>query len=214
MIKRRFENETVDVVIVGAGAAGGVLAKELSEAGMSVVVLDAGPIRDPQHDFASDELSMKQLGWQDTRIVDGRHPLEMGHNNSGFGVGGGTLHFTGVFLRFHESDFKTKSIDGVGQDWPIHYKDLEPYYTKIEKEIAVSGPRYFPWGNFNGPYPYPERDPLSPNAYLFQKGCEQLGIPSVTAPLAILSAPFEGRPPCINRGFCNQGCMLIQNSAH
>lgn len=207
MIKRRFENDIVDVVIVGAGAAGGVLAKELSEAGMSVVVLDAGPFRDPQHDFASDELSMKQLGWQDTRIADGRHPLEMGHNNSGFGIGGGTQHFTGVFLRFHESDFKTKSIDGVGEDWPLHYKDLEPYYTKIEKEIAVSGPRYFPWGNFNGPYPYPERDPLSPNAYLFQQGCEQLGIPSVTAPLAILSAPFEGRPPCINRGFCNQGCM-------
>lgn len=60
-MKRKYENETVDVVIVGAGAAGGVLAKELSEAGMRIVVLDAGPFRDPQHDFASDELAMKQL---------------------------------------------------------------------------------------------------------------------------------------------------------
>ncbi len=204
---RKFAKEEVDVVIVGAGAAGGVLAKELAEAHMKVVVLDAGPFRDPQKDFASDELTGKNLGWQDTRIVDGKHPLTMGHNNSGRGVGGGTVHFTGVFLRFHDVDFKARTIDGVADDWPISYEDLEPYYDKIEKEIAVSGPKYFPWGNFHGPYPFPEREPLSPNAYMFQNGCEKLGIESVVTPLAILSAPFEGRPPCINRGFCNQGCM-------
>ena len=207
MNNRKYANETVDAVIVGAGAAGGVLAKELSEAGMKVVVLDAGPMWDPQKDFASDELAMKRLGWQETRIVDGQNPITMGHNNSGRGIGGGTTHFTGVFLRFHDVDFKAKTIDGVAEDWPITYEDLEPYYTKIEKEIAVSGPKYFPWGNFHGPYPYPEREPLSPNAYMFQNGCDKLGIESVVAPLAILSAPFEGRPPCINRGFCNQGCM-------
>jgi choline dehydrogenase-like flavoprotein len=207
MITRKYADEEVDVVIVGAGAAGGVLAKELAEAGMKVVILDAGPIRDPQHDFASDELSMQRLGWQDTRIVDGTHPLKMGHNNSGRGVGGGTVHFTGVFLRFHETDFKARSWDGVADDWPISYEDLAPYYDKVERDIAVSGPKYFPWGSFHGPYPYPERHPLSPNAYMFREGCEKLGIRSVTTPLAILSAPFEGRPPCINRGFCNQGCM-------
>lgn len=207
MIQRRFAKDEVDVVIIGAGAAGGVLAKELSEAGMTVVVLEAGPMLNPQNEFASDELHMKKLGWQDTRIVDGADPLQMGNNNSGRGVGGGTVHFTGVFLRFHASDFRTRSHDGVGEDWPITYQDLSPYYDKIEKEIAVSGPKHFPWGEFHGPYPYPERDPLSPNAYMFQRGCEKLGIQSVVAPLAILSAPFEGRPPCINRGFCNQGCM-------
>ncbi|CAG7650416.1 GMC family oxidoreductase [Paenibacillus allorhizosphaerae] len=206
-MKRKYGDETVDVVIVGAGAAGGVLAKELSEFGMKVMVLDAGPLRDAQHDFASDELSMQSLGWQDTRIVDGSDPLQMGHNNSGYGIGGGTVHFTGVFLRFHESDFQTRTIDGVGEDWPITYDDLEPYYTKVEKEIAVSGPKHFPWGRFHGPYPYPERDPISPNAQIFSIGCEKLGIPWVVTPLAILSAPFEDRPPCINRGFCNQGCM-------
>lgn len=199
--------EDADVVIIGAGAAGGVLAKELSEAGVRVVVLEAGPLRDPQKDFASDELAMTALGWQETRLVDGAHPLKMGHNNSGKGVGGGTLHWTGVMLRFHASDFRTKTLDGVGEDWPITYEDLAPYYDKIDKQVAVSGPRHFPWGEFHGPYPYPERDPLSPNAYLFLKGCEKLQIPAVTTPLAILSAPFEGRPPCINRGFCNQGCM-------
>ncbi len=207
MLHRKYKNEEVDVVIVGAGAAGGVLAKELSEAGMSVVILDAGPFRDPQKDFASDELSMQNLGWQDTRIVDGNNPLNMGHNNSGRGIGGGTVHFTGVFLRFHDADFKMKTMEGLGYDWPIDYNELEPYYAKTEKDIAVSGPKHFPWGNFHGPYPYPEREMLSPNAYMFQNGCDKLGIRSVVAPLAILSAPFEGRPPCINRGFCNQGCM-------
>lgn len=206
-LQRKYGNEQVDAVIVGAGAAGGVLAQQLSEAGMRVVVLEAGPFRDPQHDFASDELAMKSLGWEETRLVDGANPLKMGHNNSGRGVGGGTTHFTGVFLRFHESDFRTRSLDGVGEDWPIGYSDLEPYYSQVEKAIAVSGPKFFPWGSYHGPYPYPEREPLSPNAYLFMNGCEKLGIRSSVPPLAILSAPFEGRPPCINRGFCNEGCM-------
>jgi hypothetical protein len=71
-MNRKYQNEEVDVVIVGAGAAGGVLAHELSRAGLKVVVIDAGPMRDPQKDFASDELAMKKLGWQDTRIVDGK----------------------------------------------------------------------------------------------------------------------------------------------
>ncbi|HUW63451.1 MAG TPA: GMC family oxidoreductase [Spirochaetia bacterium] len=196
-----------DICIVGAGAAGGVLAYELSKAGFKVVVIEAGPFWDPATDFASDELAMRRLGWNDTRLVTGKNPLTMGSNNSGRGVGGGTVHFTGVFYRFHESDFRVKTVDGVAEDWPITYADLEPYYSKIEKDIAVSGPKHFPWGPFHGPYPYPEREPISANAELFRKGCENLGVRSVVAPLAILSAPFDGRPPCINRGFCNQGCL-------
>lgn len=203
---RKYGNEEVDVCIVGAGAAGGLLAHRLARAGLSVVVIEAGPYWDPATDFASDELSMQRLGWQDTRFVSGNDPLKMGHNNSGRGIGGGTTHFTGVFLRFHESDFRTYTTDGVGVDWPITYQDLEPYYDQIEKEIAVAGPRYFPWGSFRGPYPYPERDRLSANAMVFRRGCEALGIKSVSTPLAIITAPFDGRPPCINRGFCNQGC--------
>ncbi|WP_340673521.1 GMC family oxidoreductase [Brevibacillus agri] len=206
-MENRKYADGADVCIVGAGAAGGVLAYELAKAGLRVVVLEAGPFWDPQRDFASDELEMQRLAWQETRLVAGNDPLRLGHNNSGRGVGGGTVHFTGVFLRFHESDFMTKTIDGVGEDWPITYRDLAPYYDKIEREIAVSGPSHFPWGAFQGPYPYPVREPISANAQLFREGCDKLGIESVVAPLAILSAPFDGRPPCINRGFCNQGCM-------
>ncbi|WNC15341.1 GMC family oxidoreductase [Brevibacillus brevis] len=204
--KRKYA-DGADVCIVGAGAAGGVLAYELAKAGLRVVVIEAGPFWDPQSDFASDELSMRRLAWQETRLVAGRDPLRLGHNNSGRGVGGGTVHFTGVFLRFHESDFRTRTIDGVGEDWPITYHDLAPYYDKIEREIAVSGPSHFPWGAFQGPYPYPVREPISANSQLFREACQKLGYDSVVAPLAILSGPFDGRPPCINRGFCNQGCM-------
>ncbi|MDF2679721.1 MAG: family oxidoreductase [Brevibacillus sp.] len=206
MDKRKYADDA-DVCIVGAGAAGGVLAYELAKAGLRVVVIEAGPFWDPQSDFASDELSMRSLAWQETRLVAGKDPLRLGHNNSGRGVGGGTVHFTGVFLRFHESDFRTKTLDGVGEDWPITYQDLAPYYDKIEREIAVSGPAHFPWGSFRGPYPYPVREPISANSQLFREACEKLGYDSVVAPLAILSAPFDGRPPCINRGFCNQGCL-------
>ncbi len=206
LTRRKYETDA-DVCIVGAGAAGGVMAYELAKAGLKVVVIEAGPFWNPQTDFASDELSMQQLGWQDTRMVSGKEPLQLGHNNSGRGVGGGTTHFTGVFLRFHESDFRTRTVDGVGEDWPLSYADLAPYYDKIETEIAVSGPKHFPWGAYHGPYPYPEREPISANAELFRIGCEKLSIRSVVTPLAINAAPFDGRPPCINRGFCNQGCM-------
>ncbi|PWK13441.1 GMC family oxidoreductase [Tumebacillus permanentifrigoris] len=206
-LNHRKYPEDADVVIVGAGTAGGIMAYELARSGLKVVVIEAGPFWNPQSDFASDELSMQHLGWQDTRIVDGTDPLRMGKNNSGRGVGGGSTHWTGVFLRFHESDFRMKTVEGIGADWPITYDDLEPFYRYMEKEIAVSGPKHFPWGAFRGPYPYPERDPLSANAEMFRIGCEQLGIRSVVTPLAINSAPFDGRPPCINRGFCNEGCM-------
>lgn len=206
MNHRKYGDKEVDVCIVGMGAAGGVLAYELSKAGLEVVGIEAGPFWNPQTDFASDELHSLSLNWQDTRLSGGNDALEFGSNNSGRGVGGGTTHFTGVFLRFHESDFRVRSTDGVAEDWPISYWDLEPYYRKIENDIKVSGPKHLPWGTFRGPYPYPVREPISANSQIFREGCEALGIRSSVAPLAILSAPFDGRPPCTNRGFCNEGC--------
>jgi choline dehydrogenase-like flavoprotein len=200
--------QEADICIVGAGAAGGVLAKELAEQGLSVVLLEAGEWWDPQKDWVSDELVMNdQLAWTDLRLVDGQDPIKMGHNNSGKGVGGGTQHFTGVALRLHPSDFRVRSLDDVADDWPITYDEMAPYYEKIEYENAVGGPKNWPWGGQRGAFRYPERDPVSANAEIFMIGCARLGIAARVAPSFILSAPFEGRPPCTNRGFCNQGCM-------
>jgi len=207
MKHRKYARDEVDVVIVGLGAAGGVLIRDLAKAGLSVVGIEAGPFWNPQTDFASDELYARRLAWQDTRLSTGNDPITFGSNNSGRGIGGGTVHFTGVFYRFHKSDFMVRTLDGVAEDWPITYEDLAPYYDKIERELKISGPKEFPWGEFHGPYPYPEREPINGNAQIFRKGCEALGIRSTVAPLAILSAPYAGRPPCINRGFCNQGCL-------
>src|SRR5690625_2854078 len=183
---RKYGQDTADVCIVGAGAAGGILAQRLAEVGMRVVVIEAGPFWDPAGDFASDELEMMKLGWQETVLVEGSDAPKMGHNNTGRGVGGGTAHWTGIFLRFHPSDFNTYTSDGVGVDWPLTYDELEPYYDALEREIAVSGPKRFPWGAFRGPYPYPERNPISANSQVFRRGCEALGIESSVAPLAIL----------------------------
>lgn len=85
--KRKFGDQEVDVVIVGLGAAGGVLIYELAKAGLQVVGIEAGPFWDPQTDFASDELHARSLAWNDTRLSTGQNALQFGANNSGRGVG-------------------------------------------------------------------------------------------------------------------------------
>jgi len=97
--------EDPDVCIIGTGAAGGILAKELAEAGFKVVALEAGPYWVPERDFYSDEKAASQLYWSDRRITGGKDPVELAGNVTGRGVGGSTVHYSMVALRFHESDF-------------------------------------------------------------------------------------------------------------
>ncbi len=205
--------DEVDVLIVGAGAAGGVLSKELAEAGFRVVVLEAGPHWVPERDFVSDEKGAQQIYWTDPRITAGKDPLELGANVTGKGVGGSTVHFSMVALRMHESDFMVHSRDGVAEDWPIRYADLEPYYDAVEQELGISGPVSWPWGPpRKGPYPYREH-PLNSVAQLFVRGCEKLGITWSPCPLATISAPKDDRPPCVYRGFCVYGCSTNAKSS-
>ena len=205
---RRFaENETVDYCVVGVGSAGGVLIQRLARAGFRVVALEAGPFWDTEKDWVSDEKGSHELYWNDLRITGGTHPLALGSNNSGKGVGGGSVHWAAFAPRFHPSDFRVHTQDGVGVDWPISYWDLKPYYELLEREIPIAGPAWFPWGDPHG-HPYGPH-PLGGVGDVLVRGCTKLGIRSVAGgPVAILSASHGNRPHCIYRGFCLQGCKV------
>jgi choline dehydrogenase-like flavoprotein len=203
---RRFDDrDEVDIIVVGCGAGGGVLAQRLARAGWSVVAMDAGPHWDPDRDWVSDERGSHHLYWTEPRVIAGDDPVPLGANNSGRGVGGGTVHFAGYTPRFHPSDFHTYSTDGVGADWPIGYDDLAPYYRQIEEELPVAG-QPWPWGD---PHRYPHSPhPVSGEGLLFVRGCQRLGIDVRVGPVAITNGRFGNRPHCIYRGFCLQGCKV------
>src|SRR6478609_8673835 len=147
-------NEAVDFVIVGTGAGGGTLACKLAEYGFSVVALDAGPYFRPLEDFASDESEQTKLYWTDDRIVDGANPIQLGSNNSGKAVGGSTVHFSMIQLRFRPEWFKSRTKLGYGFDWPVSYEEMAPYYDEAERAAGVAGPVHYPWGPARGRYPY------------------------------------------------------------
>ena len=147
------------------------------------------------------------LYWNDLRITGGEHPLALGANNSGRGVGGGSVHWASFTPRFHPSDFEVYTRDGVGADWPIDYADIEPYYQLLEQELPVAGPAWYPWGKPHG-HPYAPH-PMGGVGDTLIEGCTRLGIPvSAGGPVAILSASHGDRPHCIYRGFCIQGCKV------
>jgi choline dehydrogenase-like flavoprotein len=203
---RRFaDTDEVDAVIVGCGAGGSTMLQRLSHAGWSCVAIEAGPFWDPEADWVSDEAGSHKLYWTEPRVIGGKDPVPLGSNNSGRGVGGSMVHYAGYVPRFHPSDFRTFTQDGVGADWPIDYADLAPYYDDIENELPVAGEDW-PWGQ---PHGYPHRPhPVSGNGEIFQRGALAAGIEARVGPVAIANGRFGHRPHCIYRGFCLQGCKV------
>ncbi|WP_407150670.1 GMC family oxidoreductase [Bradyrhizobium sp. ORS 86] len=199
------EDEAVDFAIVGTGAGGGTLACKLAEYGFSVVALDAGPYWRPLEDFASDEMHQSKLYWTDRRIVDGDNPLQLGANNSGKSVGGSTVHFAMVSLRFRPEWFKSRSQLGYGVDWPIDWREMWDYYSEVEQVLKISGPLHYPWGPKRPRYPYRPHE-LNAAALVLAEGAEALGIDWTPTPLATLSAPRGLAHPCVYRGMCVIGC--------
>jgi choline dehydrogenase-like flavoprotein len=199
------DDDEVDFAIVGTGAGGGTLACKLAESGFSVVAFDAGPFWRPLEDFASDETEQEKLYWVDERITGGGDPVELGVNNSGRGVGGSTVHFTMVSLRFRPQWFKARSRLGYALDWPIDWPDIEPYYREVEDALKIAGPIRYPWGPPRRRYPY-RAHPVNAAGLVLARGAEALGIDWSPTPLATLSAPRGMAHPCVYRGFCRIGC--------
>ncbi|MCV7202727.1 GMC family oxidoreductase [Mycolicibacterium peregrinum] len=204
-MRRYRADDEVDVAIVGAGAGGATLGQRLARAGWTVVLIDAGPFWNPDTDWVSDERGSHGLYWTEPRQIGGANPVPLGSNNSGRGVGGSMVHYAGYTPRFHPSDFRTHSLDGVGADWPISYGDLRGYYEQIEAELPVAG-QDWPWGD---PHAYPHSPhPVSGNGLVALRGARRLGIEMRVGPVAIPNGRFGNRPHCIYRGFCIQGCKV------
>ncbi len=203
---RYDDADEVDICIVGAGAGGSVLAQRLARAGWRVVVIEAGPFWHPDEDWVSDEAGSHELYWNQKRIIGGADPIEMGKNNSGRGVGGSMVHYAGYTPRFHPSDFRTHSLDGVGADWPIDYDQLRPHYETVERELPVAG-QDWPWGH---PHKYPfSPHPVSEAASVIWRGALALGIQMRVGPVGIVNGTFGNRPHCIYfAAGAFQGCKV------
>jgi choline dehydrogenase-like flavoprotein len=221
-------SDEVDFVIIGSGAAGGILAKELSTNGFRVVVLEQGPYL-TETDFTHNEIEIlaedkltnhPKLQPNTFRKTPQDKAKPQRALVYGRCVGGTSVHFTANFWRFHEIDFIERSKIGpipgtTFADWPITYADLEPYYTKVEWEIGVSG--LAGASPFDPPRskPYPMSPlPVKSSGVLFESAARKLGWHPFPAPMAILSQPRPGRSACINCGFClSFGCEVGAKSS-
>lgn len=222
-----------DVVIVGAGAGGAACAWALASRGARVLVLESGPWYDParenrlhrpdweQHAFPDTEehshrysfAPMQPLSrqWADLRSWNHNLGPAAGANRQAMkyhhvrGVGGSTLHFAGEAHRLHPAAMRMATRFGVGADWPISYEELEPFYVTAEHLIGVAGASRDRHRPRSRDYPLPPH----PHSYASQRigaGCARLGMSWSPNPLAILSAPWQGRPGCNYCGQCARGC--------
>jgi choline dehydrogenase-like flavoprotein len=204
----------VDVLIIGAGPSGGVFARRLVEAGLSVVALEQGDWteRAAYPGATPDWEIVGPLTWSsqpNIRCAPGDSPIdqddaEMRVSNY-HGVGGGTILFNGQWPRMLPDDFRVRSVDGVADDWPLTYAELQPYYEETDRQFGISGlggnPAYPPGAD----PPLPPL-PIGPVGLRIARAHAKLGWHWWPEPNAILSDKYDGRNPCVQRGTCVYGC--------
>lgn len=223
-----------DAIIIGSGPGGATVADVLTAAGWSVVVLEKGrnhlldltPPHAPLRQFANDELAMtrRHLLGPDPRLeprtyrrspADGERLLTGEVNNLPSTVGGGGVHADAKLPRFREEDFRLRSdrgpVDGATvEDWPFGYDDLEPHYAAVERAFGVAGEDganpFAAWRS--SPFPMPSGDDM-PMALVSSAAAERAGLHPYRAPTGVNSVEYDGRPACVDCGFCGgYGCPI------
>lgn len=216
-----------DVVVIGTGAGGAPAALTLARGGASVVMLERGP-RYTHADFVHDEIRIARRNFfvpsvsTDPHVVvtaDGKTELTSDGWISSC-VGGGTVHMSGFFYRFHPEDFRVRDVLGdiegaTHANWPISFDELAPYYQKVEQELGVSGPATEgPWAPPRiGSYPLPPVD-THPLGERIDQAAKALGLHSFITPRAIISRPYRNRAACVYCHLCGSfGCEVGAKSS-
>ncbi|HEX6739965.1 MAG TPA: GMC family oxidoreductase, partial [Vicinamibacteria bacterium] len=223
-----MQAKTYDVCIVGSGAGGGMAAKVLSEGGADCVLLEAGPWwaadkdgammawphSSPRRGAGSRQKPFGEFdgclgGWD----LEGEpYTVAPGERFMWFRarmLGGRTNHWGRISLRFGPWDFKGRSRDGVGDDWPIGYEDLKPYYDKLEETVGLFGSNEGLENEPDGIF----QPPPAPRAFerLVKKACDGLHVTCIPSRLSVLTRPLGDRPACHYCGQCGRGCATRSN---
>lgn len=217
---------TFDVVIIGSGAGGGMAAYTLTQAGAKVCLLEAGGYFDP-----ADPKYITQLKnpWESPRRGAGT-TRSFGDFDAAWGgwqiegepystikgtefqwfrsrmLGGRTNHWGRISLRFGPDDFRRKSIDGLGDDWPYGYETIAPYYDKVDKLVGVFGTKQGLPNDPDSLFLPPPKPRL--HELMLTKAAKGINIPVIPSRLAILTKPHNGRGQCFNCHQCNRGCQV------